>query len=292
MNWLFIYEDKNEKNEWSTPKGFGDAIRSQNINLIEYTFKDPSLVILPKKEFFVNNDIGVVLIFFAGRSFSLEEELKRIKSENELFIVNELGDEPQTLVHNKERVSLSNLTLSPDHRSSLYWQNQGYNCKWFTHWADTKVFYPIRKNFKENFLITTMGKRKYNLFLKLFLGKSYKNIRCIPKENSVFYSSGQVVFQYARWGEITRRIFEASACRCCVLTNRLPDHTMLETLFANNVSILFFDGPVSLIKQLIRIKLRPNLVKMIAQNAYETVQKSHTQISRAKYLIKLVKSLN
>jgi len=66
----------------------------------------------------------------------------------------------------------------------------------------------------------------------------------------------------------------------------------IKTLFVHNVSILYFDGPLSLIKQLIRIKLRPNLVRMIAQNAYETVQKSHTQLSRAKYLIKLVNNLH
>ena len=171
------------------PKGFGEALRSQNINLIEYTFNDSSQVILPKKEFFENNNIGVVLIFFAGKSFSLEEELKRIKSENNLFIVNELGDEPQTLIHNKERVCLSNLTLSPDHRSSLYWQNQGYNCKWFTHWADTNIFYPIKKDFKEKFLIT-MGKENM-IFFKVFLGKSYKNLRCSPNKIQFFIVPGK-----------------------------------------------------------------------------------------------------
>lgn len=291
MNWLFIYEKKNNTEIWSTPKGFADALRSQKINLFEYTFSDPKNVNLPKKIYFDNNKIKVVLIFFAGKSISLESEIKRIKSENEIYIINELGDEPQTLVKNKERVYLSDLTLSPDHRSSLYWQNQGYNCKWFTHWADTKIFYPIEGKSKSKFLITTMGKRKYNFLLKIILGKSYKNKRCLPQDNASFYSTSKVVFQFARWGEITRRIFEASACKCCVLTNRLPDHTMIETLFAENVSILYFDGPFSLIKQLIRIRLRPSLIEMIASNAYQIVQRNHTQAIRAKNLIQLVNNL-
>ena len=136
-----------------------------------------------------------------------------------------------------------------------------------------------------------MGRRKYNIFLKIFLGNDYKNKRCDPKDNANFFNTGQVVFQYARWGEITRRIFEASACKCCVLTNRLKNHTMIETLFVHNVSILYYDGPLSLIKQLIRIKIKPDLVKKISENAYEIVNKNHTQISRAKYLIKLVEEL-
>ena len=40
MNWLFIYEDKNNKKTWSTPKGFGEALGELNINLLEYTFQD------------------------------------------------------------------------------------------------------------------------------------------------------------------------------------------------------------------------------------------------------------
>ena len=106
MNWLFIYEEKNNQTTWSTPKGFGDALRRQNVNLIEYTFADSSRVKLPQKNFFYDHKIKVVLIFFAGKSISLEEELKRIKKENKIIIVNELGDEPQTLIQNKERVDI------------------------------------------------------------------------------------------------------------------------------------------------------------------------------------------
>ena len=34
------------------------------------------------------------------------------------------------------------------------------------------------------------------------------------------------------------------------LTKRLKNHTLMETLFVHNVSILYYDGPLSLIKQL------------------------------------------
>ena len=112
------------------------------------------------------------------------------------------------------------------------------------------------------------------------------------EENIIyFYSSGKLVFQYARWDEITRRIFEAAACNCCVLTNKLPPHTMIETLFVHNVSIIYYEGPFSLLKQLIRLKLKPNLAKQIANNGRNLVLKNHTQLKRAETLIDIVNDM-
>ena len=66
------------------------------------------------------------------------------------------------------------------------------------------------------------------------------------------------------------------------------EHTHLETIFAHNVSAIYYDNLFSLIYQLIRLILKPNLHKTIAKNAYEIVINHHTQISRAKELIRLV----
>ena len=38
----------------------------------------------------------------------------------------------------------------------------------------------------------------------------------------IFIMTLKISFQYARWSEITRRIFESGACGCCILTNKLP----------------------------------------------------------------------
>ena len=290
-NWLFIYEDKNNSQNWSTPSGFGKALKELNISIIEYTFSNPNNVTLPNKEFIEANNISVLLVFFAGKSLSLENELIRIKRETNILLINELGDEPQTLIKNDIRAEISDLILTPDYRCNLYWRNQGYNSIWFNHWADTNIFYEIPNIPKNRFLISTMGRRKYNLFLKFFLGNNFTNLRCTPEKNAAFYSSGKLVFQYARWDEITRRIFEAAACNCCVLTNKLPPHTMIETLFVHNVSIIYYEGPFSLLKQLIRLKLKPNLAKQIANNGRNLVLKNHTQLKRAETLIDIVNDM-
>ena len=144
---------------------------------------------------------------------------------------------------------------------------------------------------KKIFVGTSVGKRKYSFLLKILLGSSFLNKRCSPQENSLIYQKSKIVFQYARWNEITRRLFESAACNCCILTNRLPDYTQIETLFAHNVSAIYYEGPLSLIYQLIRLKIKPNLPKQIAQNAHNIVNENHTQIHRANELIKLVEKL-
>ena len=290
VNWFAIYHDVDEKS-WNSAKGLIEALKDLQIKIYTFSFQNPEKFKLPDKKYFIDRHIKVVLSFYAGKSTILEEELKRLKKELSLFLVSELGDEPQTLINNNIRAEISDLSLSPDKKCSLYWQNQGHNCLWFTHWADTKIFKfnPIIK--KKYFIVTTMGKRKYNFLLKLLLGNKYLNKRVNAEENTVFYNSGKVVYQYARWGEITRRIFEAAACKCCILTNKLEENTGIETIFAHNVSAIYFEGPLDLIYQVIRLYFKPKLRKLIADNAYQIVIKNHTEKVRAKYLLDNVENL-
>ena len=290
MNWLVIYHDRKE-GSWNIASGIVNSLKDFGVNVLKFTFENPHDFKLPKKKFFQENKIQVVLSFYAGKSKCLEEELIRVKNELPIFLISELGDEPQTLIHNNIRAKISDISLSPDRKSSLYWQNQGYNCLWFTHWVDTNYFYKIPKKKRTKFIVTTMGKRKYNLLLKFLFGKKYINKKCRPSENAEFFNSGKVVFQYARWNEVTRRIFEGAACNCCILTNKLPEHTGIETIFAHNVSALYFKGPLDLIYQLLRISLKPDLVNLISKNANNIVMDNHTQKNRAKKLLDEVSKL-
>lgn len=289
-NWFFIHHDPASE-EWSTPKGFILALRDSGIKVFDYYFEDPNNFLFPSNEYFIDNEISVAISFYAGKNEILEKGLLKIKQELNIFIICELGDEPQTLSKNANKVEISDISLSPDYRSSLYWKNQGYNCVWFNHWADTFIYNNNLRNTKKIFIGTSIGRRKYSFLLKILLGNSFLNKRCSPQENSLIYQKSKIVFQYARWNEISRRLFESAACNCCILTNRLPDYTQIETLFAHNVSAIYYEGPLSLIYQLIRLKIKPNISKKIAENAYAIVHKNHTQIHRANKLIELVEEL-
>lgn len=289
MNWLVVYHDRKD-GSWNIVSGLVKSLRDLGVNTLVFTFKNPNNFELPEKKFFEENQIGVLLSFYAGKSKCLEKELIRIKNELSIYLISELGDEPQTLIHNNIRAKISDLSLSPDKRSSLYWKNQGYNCIWFTHWVDTNYFYLIKKQKRTNIVVTTMGKRKYDLLLRFLFPRNYVNKRIEPSDNAKFYNSGKVVFQYSRWEEITRRLFEGAACNCCILTNKLAEHTGLETIFAHNVSALYFSGVFDLIYQLLRIKFKPEMVERISKNAYQIVMENHTQKIRAEKLITHVRN--
>ena len=77
-----------------------------------------------------------------------------------------------------------------------------------------------------------MGSRKYSFILKLFLGRFFINRKSNDYENTDFYNNTKISFQYARWSEITRRIFESGACGCCILTNKLPKENVRKNIYS------------------------------------------------------------
>jgi len=294
MRWCFAYHDPEPgSGAWTLPRGFAAALRAEGVELWSYPFMDPSTVTLPTCEELIQRQICVLLVFYAGRSEALEQELLRIRQGTDLFLVNELGDEPQTRPLNAVRVQLSDLSLSPDAASVAFWQGLGAHCVWFTHWADTALFHPPDALARERpwFVVTTMGRRRYHGLLRLVLGGRYQNRRCTGDENTRFYGRGQVAFQYARWGEVTRRVFEAAACGCCVLTNALPAHTRIQELFPMNQSMVYYRGPISLLRRLWQLWRDPGWREQIAIEGQHRVLKHHTQQARAQQLVREVQAL-
>jgi len=295
MRWCFAYHDPNpDSGSWTLPGGFAEALRQEGIDLWTCSFHDPDTVQLPTCEEFQRRGVEVLLVFYAGRSQALEQELLRLRLGTSLLIVNELGDEPQTRCHNAVRVQLSDLSLSPDAASVAYWRSLGAHCLWFTHWADTALFHPPQAECLERpiFLVTTMGRRRYHRLLQLLLGARYENRRCEGAENTRFYASGQVAFQYARWGEVTRRVFEAAACGCCVLTNALPRQTRLQELLPADQAAVYYSGPLSLVQQLWRLAREPLFRRRVAAEGCRRVLAGHTQQARASQLVSTVRDLH
>lgn len=294
MRWCFVYHDPEPASEaWTLPRGFAAALQAEGVELWSVPFIDPSQVALPSCDELNRRQISVLLVFYAGRSEALERELLRIRQGTDLLLVNELGDEPQTRHLNAVRVQLSDLSLSPDAASVDHWQALGARCEWFTHWADTALFHPPEATAAERpvFVVTTMGRRRYHRLLRLVLRGHYQNRRCTGEENTRFYGGGQVAFQYARWGEVTRRVFEAAACGCCVLTNALPAQTRLDELLAPDEAAVYYRGTGSLLVQLWRLARQPRWREQVAAEGQRRVLAGHTQQARARALIKAVQTL-
>tara|TARA_B100001248_G_C27392306_1_gene463196 strand:+ start:2445 stop:3338 length:894 start_codon:yes stop_codon:yes gene_type:complete len=286
--WYFSYHH-NPRQRWSLPRGFAEELENQAIKVIRNECSDPNLFKLPSEKEIERENIKVVLIFYAGYNFQLNNKLIRFKKEfPQVILINELGDEPQTRNLNYIRAAVSDISLTPDYECYKYWKEKDFNCYWFTHWADSKIFYLKNKGKRKIFLGTSMGNRSYAIILKLLLGKFFINKRLKDQENTFFYNETQICFQYARWSEITRRIFESGACGCCILTNKIPDEKMLGKIFHHNESIIFYTNIFSLIKQLFLILKDKKKIKRISQNSYHIIKKNHTVEKRVEELIGIV----
>ena len=128
--------------------------------------------------------------------------------------------------------------------------------------------------------------------IKILFGNSYINKRCNPLENAKLYQQSEIVFQYARWNEITRRIFEASACGCCVITNELPKSSRIQEIFTHGESIIFFKNRISLVFEILKLYFNPRKSERIGKTAQYIVEKNHTEITRVKQLINIVSNYN
>ena len=290
--WYFTYHH-NPRQEWSLPRGFAEELENQKINLIRKEVSDPNMITLPSKKEIEKENIKVVLIFYAGFNDQLNKNLIIFKKNfPKVILINELGDEPQTRNLNYIRAAVSDISLTPDYECYKYWRRKRFNCYWFTHWADSKLFYLKNQEKRKFFIGTSMGNRRYSFILKLFLGRFFINRHLTDKENTDFYNNSKISFQYARWSEITRRIFESGACGCCVLTNKIPKEKMLEKIFTHNESIIFYTNIFSLIKQLLLILKDKKKIKRISENSYYIIKNNHTVEKRVEKLIKLVKEFN
>ena len=286
--WYFAYHH-NPKQQWSLPRGFAEELENQKIRLIRKEVSDPNMMTLPSANQIETKKIKVVLIFYAGYNEKLNKNLINFKKNYpKVILINELGDEPQTRKLNYTRVAVSDISLTPDYECYKYWKGKNFNCYWFTHWADSKIFYLKNQAKRKYFIGTSMGNRKYSFILKLLLGKYFINRQLNDFQNTDFYNNTKVSFQYARWSEITRRIFESGACGCCILTNKIPKEKMLEKIFTHNESIIFYSDIFSLIKQLFLILRDQKKIKRIAQNSYHIIKNNHTVEKRVERLIEIV----
>ena len=279
-NWCHIYHNP-DQSIYNSCFSLDKALKEIGINLFLFTYKNANNAKLPTNEFLKANKINVCLFNITGETIKLDEQISNFKKSNpNIILINFLGDETKTRHVNFVRALRSDIALSPDAISVEYWKAQGINCKWWTHWADLDAFYNL--NIKRDiFLGTTMGNRRYSRLLRIILGKFFVNKRVEGYDNAKFFSRTKIAFQYARFEEITRRIFEASACGCCVVTNRLPEHTKISSIFKHNESILFFDNIFHLLFLLLKLSINKSKSKRIARNAEYLVRFKHSSKNRA-----------
>lgn len=281
----FIYAHEGE--EWSTPLALAREFESRgwevdfvsigsnstgqytNQNLIDWVKSD------------TQTDITMFMDWGRFSSPWLDKENKKG------FWVQESGDDPQNFERNFPKAEKFHITLSPDYESTEEYKKRGIDAHWWTHFADTRVHFPIDEE-PEYVAVTSRGIGGSQFLDKLtehgngaFGNKNNMN----SKEHTEFLNSGLMVVQNSRWGEITRRIFEGMACGKLVLTDRLNENKKLHELFLEGQEIVFYDDIVDCIHKLNHFHKHDKIREGIAKKGMKKVLENHTQIQRVDFII-------
>ena len=283
----FIYAHEGE--EWSTPMALAKEFRSIGwyVNFVSIgsnrlqNWNDSKL-----NEWVESNPKSDIVLFMDwGRFDSPKLDKKYLPTS---FWVQESGDDPQNFERNFPKSKKFDITLSPDSDATEEYKSRGINAHWWTHFADTRVQFPIETN-PEYVAVTTRGYGNSE-FLDTLTEHGQGSIgnrnNLDYKEHTEFLNKGLMVVQNSRFGEITRRIFEGMACKKLVLCDRLAESKRLHELFQEGEEIVFYDDIVDCVNKMNYYVENPEERERIANNGYEVVTKYHTQKQRVEFIIK------
>lgn len=285
MKITFIYAYENE--EWSTPMALAKEFESQGweVEFVsigsnrtgQYHDRDIQTWLDSKPK------TDIVLFMDWGRFDSplLDKNLV------DAFWVQESGDDPQNFERNFPKSERFHITLSPDWDATEEYKKRGRDAYWWTHFADTKVQFPLQIN-TEYVAVTTRG-RGGSEFLDTITqhgGGTIGNKNNMgPKEHTEFLNKGLMVIQKSRWGEITRRLFEGMACGKLVLCDRLNESKKLHELFKEGEEIVFYDDMIDCINKINKYNEDVTERNRIAENGYKKVLENHTQKQRVEFIL-------
>ena len=284
MNIAISYHFNPNKKEWGTPQGIEFELKKNGHNVKRYLLDPINCNFSELIE--ESNKFDVIIFFYAGQSNSFDDQISKLKQNTKTKIFLELGDEPQTFHHNQKRIFYADAILTPDLRCHNIYKSKGLKSYWMPHWCDDTVFY-LNKNIEVlNTCITTCGDRPpYTNILSKFLNDKFINKKIPVEENNAFYNSGIIVYQHARFDEITRRIFEGGGCKKAVITNRVSDGTGIYSIFKEDEDICYYNDEMDLIKKMSKLFNDEKYRNKLADNIYNKITNNHLTKHRINFLI-------
>lgn len=280
---LWHGDDNNPEDYWNCPLGLSFAFKKLGHDVDIYKFDAAKCSL--EKFFPVADNYEFCLFMWPFTSPTLDSEIKRLKSLSKIKILLDMGDEPQTFGQGFERIKYAYAAYTPDLRCQKKYREMGYNVHWLNHWGDEFLFKYDTNTQRNNICITTCGSRPGVDYIQSVLGNKFVNKKTLPQENTEFYNSGTVAFQYARWGEITRRLFEAGGCKLAVVTNRISTATGIYDLFIDGRDILYYSNAQDAVEKIEYLLNNEYIRERMSENIYKKVNAYHRAETRALQII-------
>ena len=286
MKVTFIYAYENE--EWSTPMASANEFESigAEVDFVSIGSNRTGKYNDQELQLWIQQDLDCdIAIFMDWGRFDSEWLDKSYKPNT--FWVQESGDDPQNFERNFPKSNKFHITLSPDYDATEEYKSQGIDAYWWTHFADTRVQFPM--DIEEEYVAVTtrgLGNSQFLDVLTQHGGGTIGNQNGLDsEEHTKFLNKGLMVIQNSRWGEVTRRIFEGMACGKLVLCDRLEKSKKLDELFTDGEDIVYYDDMIDCINKMNKYSEDDVERNRIAQNGYKKVLENHTQKQRVKFII-------
>lgn len=276
---------------WSTPKGIYDAFladkRVSDIKWLPLPIEDHLFGFRELKKMYDTGEFIPDIIYYMSGGFFEDEYFSKEHFFKSKLIL-DCGDEPQTMRFNIKRAHFADLILTPDYDCFNHYKTKGYDCIFTAHWTDLNIFYPSLTDYCPFDVVTSMYGHRGDIvsFLQDKLKKSfYLKNGLIDIENGDLYRNGKIVFQVARYGEVTRRIFEGMSCKKLVITNKLPDNKKLGHIFKENDEIVFYSSKEEALEKIMYYLNNDDERNRIAENGCNKVIKYYTTKNIVNYIL-------
>ena len=212
-----------------------------------------------------NKGLNPALVYFTRESLKISEnDLKKIKSRDLVLTQNN---------HWLTKLAFNNINILR-----------------FPYWVDTNIFFPDDSQ-KQYDCVCCL--ENLNLAEKLEHSFSSRGLTFLndPNGGANFLNRGRVFLNFENRFVVPRLFFEASACGLPILSTRLHDYSVIESIFEEEKEILYFS---SLDECLDRAYLYAKVAdqrRSLAEKSFYLIKNYHTIKKRIRVLIKEIKTL-
>lgn len=293
MNIVLCFHAPNgvKEGDWSTPIGLAKSFVKKGHKVDLFTVKDANKFTLDEL-IKVSNRYDLLFFCWAGPSNTFDSELLKLKQNTKSKVFLELGDdEPIGFRNVQNRIRIPDAIFPPDLRCHSKYLSMGLNSHWLPCWCDDELFYKKNNPARKNICVTTCGSRPYVDKLQSTFGDRFLNTRVFGYENTDFYNSGTISYQFARYDEVTRRLFEVGGCGNALLTNRISKETGIFDLFIEDEDIAYFSDENECIEKMDKLLNDDEYRNKLANNIHQKITNYHLVGNRVDQIMKVYQSI-